>query len=113
MANLFENLPVGLPGELFETLARGKHVRIERIVSHGQVSPDGFWYDQSESEWVIVLQGSARLRFEDEAADTELGVGDHVLIAPHRRHRVTHTGTPTVWLAVFFQDGSAGHCRKD
>ncbi|BCL77095.1 hypothetical protein JHS3_28310 [Jeongeupia sp. HS-3] len=102
MSNLFENLPVALPGELFETLARSGAVRIERIVSHGQTSPDGFWYDQPESEWVVVLQGSARLRFDDEAADTELHVGDYVLIAPHRRHRVTFTEVPTVWLAVFF-----------
>ncbi|WP_432722615.1 cupin domain-containing protein [Jeongeupia wiesaeckerbachi] len=102
MANLFENLPVALPGELFETLARSKSVRIERIVSHGQVSPDGFWYDQAESEWVVVLQGSARLRFDDEAFETVLNTGDYLLIAPHRRHRVTFTEAPTVWLAVFF-----------
>ncbi|MBM3115848.1 cupin domain-containing protein [Jeongeupia naejangsanensis] len=102
MPNLFADIPRDLPDELFETLAGAGPVRIERIVSNGQTSPEGFWYDQTESEWVVVLQGSARLRFEDENADTELGVGDHVLIAPHRRHRVTYTAAATVWLAVFF-----------
>ncbi|GHD62117.1 cupin domain-containing protein [Jeongeupia chitinilytica] len=102
MPNLFADVPRDLSEELFETLAGAGPVRIERIVSNGQTSPEGFWYDQTESEWVVVLQGSARLRFEDEAADVELGVGDHVLIAPHRRHRVTYTAAATVWLAVFF-----------
>ena len=27
-------------------------LRIERIVSEGHVSPEGFWYDQDEPEWV-------------------------------------------------------------
>ena len=69
----------------------------------GQASPAGFWYDQDEAEWVLVLAGAARLRFADESLDRVLAPGDWVDIAPHRRHRVewTDPATPTVWLAVF------------
>ena len=62
--NLFSALPAGSPEELVETLAECKHARIERIVSTGHASPDGFWYDQEESEWVVVLKGEAKLLFE-------------------------------------------------
>jgi cupin 2 domain-containing protein len=95
-----------MPEELVETLAEGKHVRIERTVSTGQASPEGFWYDQEESEWVVVLKGEARLLFEGDARPIHLEPGDHVTIPAHRRHRVEWTtpDEPTVWLAVFYGD---------
>lgn len=103
-SNLFQNLPTSLPAELVETLASNAQVRIERIVSTGHASDPGFWYDQPEHEWVVVLQGAARVDFEQETL--ELTPGDHVLIPAHRRHRVAWTtpDEPTVWLAVFFRD---------
>ena len=78
-------------------------LRIERIVSRGHASPEGFWYDQPSAEWVLLLQGSARLRFEDEPQPRELKPGDWVEIAPHRRHRVEATSVDqaTLWLAVY------------
>jgi cupin 2 domain-containing protein len=78
------------------------NVRIERIVSTGQASPSGFWYDQDESEWVVLLTGGAGLRFESETAVRELKPGDYLHIPAHARHRVewTHPSEPTVWLAV-------------
>ena len=77
-------------------------VRIERIISAGQASPPGFWYDQPWDEWVTVLAGAARLRFESEPEDRNLGPGDHVFIQAHMRHRVEWTSAdpPTIWLAV-------------
>ena len=101
-ANLFAELPVNLPEELVEKLVDTQEVRIERIVSAGHSSPQGFWYDQAESEWVVVLQGEATLAFDNETQI--LKPGDHVLIPPHRKHRVDSTSQtePTVWLAVFF-----------
>lgn len=101
--NLFANLPAALPEELTTVLAESKHVRIARIVSTGQASPAGFWYDQADEEWVVVLQGTATLRFDDGEV-LEMTVGDHVLIPAHSRHRVERTSTlePTVWLAVFY-----------
>jgi cupin 2 domain-containing protein len=102
--HLFDGIPPGLHGELTDVLARGAHVRVERIVSRGHASPPGFWYDQEETEWVVVVKGRARLRFEAQEAVLELGPGDHVTIPPHARHRVEWTAPDedTVWIAVFF-----------
>lgn len=101
--NLLRDLPDARAGEVIEALLAMPGLRIERIVSLGQASPPGFWYDQDETEWVLLLAGAARLRFADEKEDRVLGPGDAVLIAPHRRHRVewTDPAVPTVWLAVF------------
>ncbi len=104
--NLLRDLPDARAGEVVETLLAAPGLRIERIVSLGQASPPGFWYDQDEAEWVLLLQGAARLRFADENAARVLRPGDHLHIAAHRRHRVewTDPATATVWLAVFHQD---------
>lgn len=104
MNNLFADLPTALPEERIEVLAESQHVRIERIVSTGQASPSGFWCDQDEAEWVVVLKGEARLHFEGDDEPTTMRPGDHVLIPPHRKHRVEWTtpDEPTMWLAVFY-----------
>lgn len=103
--NLLSPLPEPDAGERVDALLTRSGLRIERIVSRGQASPAGFWYDQTEAEWVVVLAGAARLRFEDEAEARRLEPGDWVDIAPHRRHRVDWTDpvVPTVWLAVFYR----------
>lgn len=103
--NLFANLPNSLPEEQIEIIANAQHVRIERIVSTGHASPQDFWYDQDSHEWVVVLQGEARLGFEHNES-LHLKPGDHVLIPAHRKHRVEWTTPeePTLWLAVFFED---------
>ena len=101
--NLLRDLPDARGGEITEILLAAPGMRIERIVSLGQRRPPGFWYDQDEAEWVLLLAGAARLRFADEAEDQMLGPGDYVHIAPRRRHRVewTDPAVPTVWLAIF------------
>jgi cupin 2 domain-containing protein len=100
--DLLADLPLELPDELLTTLLDATNVRIERIVSQGHASPVGFWYDQSEHEWVVVLKGVARLRFEDETI--ELKPGDFMNIPAHRRRRVEWTtpNEPTIWLAVWY-----------
>lgn len=102
--NLLDDLPGTADQEQFVDLLKRPALRIERIVSTGQSSPPGFWYDQAHGEWVALLAGEARLRFEDEAAARTLRAGDFVDIAAHRRHRVdwTHPAQPTVWLAVHY-----------
>jgi cupin 2 domain-containing protein len=102
-ANLFTEIPKHLPNELFTTLLEADNVRIERIVSHGHASPEGFWYDQDHHEWVIVLKGAAKLHFEDEAP-VEMKPGDFINISAHKRHRVDWTtpDEPTIWLAVHY-----------
>ena len=100
--NLFDSPDLPIPIELTETIAALAGARIERIVSFGQISPEGFWYDQDEDEWVAVLRGKARLRLVDPEESVELSPGDHFLIHAHRKHRVEWTapGEPTIWLAV-------------
>jgi len=101
--NLFEGVPPQLAEEMTQCLAGNAHARVERIVSRGHASPPGFWYDQTEHEWVMVVKGSARIRFADDSV-LELRAGDHLTIPPHTRHRVDWTapGEDTVWVAVFF-----------
>jgi cupin 2 domain-containing protein len=107
--NLFASLASPSAAEVFDTLLARPGLRIERIVSRGHASPPGFWYDQPHGEWVAVLAGEARIRFEDESAPRVLRRGDCLEIAPHRRHRVdwTHPTEPTVWLAVHYGDDEA------
>ena len=100
--NLFSYIPPDLTDELVEILLQTDSVRIERIVSQGNASPEGFWYDQDQNEWVLLVAGSAVLEFEGNAV--ELLPGDHLLIPAHQRHRVKSTSLTekTIWLAVFF-----------
>jgi cupin 2 domain-containing protein len=104
--NLLAGIPETGAAEIVDDLLRRPGVRIERIVSFGQASPPGFWYDQDEGEWVMLLAGAARLRFADEDDARMLVPGDCLDIAPHRRHRVDWTDptAPTIWLAVFYRD---------
>lgn len=101
--NLFEGIPAGLAEEWTQRLVGNEHARVERIVSRGHASPPDFWYDQAQTEWVLVVKGRARLLFADGAV-VDLQAGDHLTIPPHVRHRVDWTapGEDTVWLAVFF-----------
>jgi cupin 2 domain-containing protein len=105
--NLLADIPDDLPEELVQTLLGTPGVRIERIVSLGHASPEGFWYDQEEHEWVLLLAGAARLRFEGQEP-IDLRPGSFVNIPAHGRHRVEWTDPtrPTIWLAVIFGPGA-------
>jgi cupin 2 domain-containing protein len=103
--NLFGDLPVGaLAEEVFTTLLDRPAFRVERIVSTGQMTPEGQWYDQDSDEWVMVVAGAARLGIEGESEDHALCEGAWILLPAHCRHRVTWTRAepPTIWLAVHF-----------
>jgi cupin 2 domain-containing protein len=103
--NIFSELPAGiLQDESFTELFADGHLRIERIVSTGQQSPEGFWYDQTENEWLILLQGKATLEYCDGTIN-ELSQGDYCMIPAHRKHRVSHTSANPccVWLALFWK----------
>jgi len=103
MKNLFTPVSDEGAGEVFEEILEAGGVRMERIVSHGHSSPASGWYDQDEDEWVLVLQGSGKILFED-GRELLLDAGDHLYIAAHQKHRVTWTdpAAATIWLAVFF-----------
>jgi cupin 2 domain-containing protein len=99
--NLFADLATPGGSERFDELLVRRGVRIERIVSTGQATPPGEWYDQAGDEWVVLLTGRATLLF-DGGARVELGPGDWLLIPAHARHRVEATSVdpPCVWLAI-------------
>jgi cupin 2 domain-containing protein len=98
--NIFDLPPLPLPGELINVLAEGKGVRVERIVSTGQTSD---WYDQDETEFVALLEGSAAVEFAD-GTTVAMSRGDTLLIEPHERHRVGYTSSEPacVWLCIFY-----------
>ena len=100
--NIFDlpNLP--LSEELTTVLAKSGNVRIERIISAGQIFD---WYDQDETEFVALLTGNATLEFEN-GETISMSKGDTCIIKPHERHRVSYTSTepPCVWLCVFYTE---------
>lgn len=102
MHNIFDAIPETLPEELIEQIAGHGDVRIERIVSRGHSSPEGFWYDQAQDEFVLLLEGEAVLAFEDGVM--RLKAGDYLTIKAHQKHRVQWTAPDqaTLWLAVFY-----------
>jgi cupin 2 domain-containing protein len=97
--NIYIDSGPELAGERFTTLWEKAAIKIERIVSHSHQSPAGFWYDQDEDEWVIVLRGSAALELAGGEI-VDLKEGDYVAIERHVKHRVAHTSAQTIWLAV-------------
>lgn len=94
-------LPSVADKEIVSELMKSGKVRIEKIVSTGQKSIDGFWYDQDENEWVCVLEGKGIIGYNDGSSVT-LNKGDWLNIPARTMHRVLHTDNPTVWLAVFY-----------
>lgn len=106
--NLFDALPsLDAPGECIELLRRTSTMTLERIVSFSSVTPKGEWYDQAWDEWVLLVQGAAKLRLEGETTLLELRTGDYVLLPAHRRHRVEWTDPegPVIWLALHHAPG--------
>ena len=103
--NLLRDLPAAGPDEHFEALLERPGLRVERIVSHGHITPPGEWYDQANDEWVVVLRGEAGLRLADEPRTRRLGPGDWLRLPAGCRHRVEWTTAdgPTVWLALHHQ----------
>ena len=97
--NVFARVPENSAEEEFVTLFENSSLKIERIVSHAHGSPEGFWYDQAEDEWVIILRGEANLEFAS-GEQVEMGEGDYLTIPRHVKHRVCRTSPETIWLAV-------------
>ncbi len=108
--NLFDFLSIrDTGGEQFDVLIEAGELgipggfRLERILSFGHTTPGGEWYDQSWTEWVAVIRGMAVLAY-DNGETVTLRVGDHLIIPPRRRHRVTFTSDDCLWLAAHFSD---------
>jgi cupin 2 domain-containing protein len=101
-ASIFADIPKQLSEELCQNLFSKPNVRIERIISKGQHSPKDFWYDQNQDEWILLVQGHARLELFATGM-LELVAGDYLLIPAHCKHRVDWTDslTETIWLAIY------------
>ncbi|WP_041742337.1 cupin domain-containing protein [Collimonas fungivorans] len=107
--NLLTELPADGSTEVFELLHERAGLKIERIVSSGQASPPGFWYDNPQEEWVLLLSGSAGLTLEGQAGEHVMQPGAWLHIPPHCRHRIewTDAAQPTIWLAIHHDDAQA------
>jgi cupin 2 domain-containing protein len=107
--NIFAQLPPSLSEEVFQEIIHGERFRLERIISSGQATPGGQWYDQEQHEWVVLLSGAAGLRFEGEEGLQVLHPGNFVKIPAHTRHRVEWTDEKqsTVWLALHYSESEA------
>ena len=103
LKNIFDNVPEFIPDEIFETILLSDKIKIERIVSKGQSSPQDFWYDQNQNEWVVLLKGKANLLFYQNEI-IELREGDYINIPAHKKHRVewTDPDVETIWLAIYY-----------
>lgn len=102
--NIFTKLPDASTEEIFETLVRTPGMHIERIVSQGQSTPAGEWFDQPHDEWVLLLAGAARLGYAD-GESRHLLPGDWLIIPAHCKHRVEWTcpKETSIWLAVHYR----------
>ncbi len=100
--NIFDKINVDKINEEFIEILRDTNIRIERIVSNGQISEDGFWYEQDENEFVLLQEGEAILEFEDR--DVSLKKGDFIDIKSRQKHRIKYTSLsePTIWLVIFY-----------
>ncbi|MFQ5606064.1 MAG: cupin domain-containing protein [bacterium] len=102
--NLFSNIPETIPNEIFEDLLVNDNLKIERILSLGQATPQDTWFDQDRDEWVVLLQGRARLKFVGESISVDMRPGDYLFIPAHKKHRVEWTDPQkvSIWLALHF-----------
>jgi len=103
--NILSGLPKKSQQEIFDTIIESSSIKIERIVSTGQSTSENEWYDQTQSEWVILLKGNATLRFKNEDQLITLTEGDYVNIPAHTQHRVESTSrdTETIWIAIHYR----------
>ena len=106
MTNFYDfNLDDALGSELVDLIFENENMRIERIVSMGQVTPDDYIYNQKEDEFVTVIKGNAVIYFVDEGNSVMLKEGDSLMINSGRRHQVTYTSKPCIWLCIFNKIG--------
>ncbi len=102
--NIYKDLPDASSNEVFQQIFDNEFIKIERIISKGQSSPDNFWYDQMWGEWVLLIEGFAKLEFQNDGI-IGMSPGDYLYIPPNKKHRIIFT-TPdkeTIWLTIFIK----------
>ena len=99
--NIFEieKLPEIEEEEIVDILKENEDVKIERIISTGQVSD---WMVQEKREYVLLIQGNAVIEFNDKTV--EMKSGDILFIEKRERHRVAYTSENPccIWFCVHF-----------
>ncbi len=102
--NIFSDIQKQASEEILETIIRTQKFKIERIISRGQATTEGEWYDQDKNEWVLVLKGNAGLLFEGDNETVIMKTGDYINIPAHQKHRVEWTDPEeeTIWLAIHY-----------
>lgn len=101
IGNIYQGISTAGEEEQFDLLMKGKHYRIDRIVSSGHSSPQGFWYDQEDDEWIMLIQGEATLEIEGELK--QMKAGDYLFLPKNCKHRVEKTSIEPacIWLCFF------------
>ena len=94
MKNIFDGITAVGEEEQFDLLMKGTHYRIDRIVSSGHSSPQGFWYDQEDDEWILLVQGKATL--EVEGKFIEMKAGDYMFLPKNCKHRIEKTSVEPI-----------------
>ncbi|MBP7216297.1 MAG: cupin domain-containing protein [Candidatus Omnitrophica bacterium] len=100
--NIYFKLPRAQDKEIVQVILKNKKLLIEQIISGGQATEKGAWLKSTQDEWVLVLQGVGKLRFQSSSRLVTLRTGDYVYIPAHVAHRVEWTSKrkKTLWLAV-------------
>lgn len=96
--NIFEKLPP-LENEIFEILHKQKDIEITHIVSSSKIPNKE--YDQEEDEFVLLLEGEARLSIEGK--EKLLKKGDYIFLPAHTKHKILHVKNNTHWLAIYIK----------
>jgi uncharacterized cupin superfamily protein len=88
-------------GERVTRLVELPTVTVEQILSGALSAPVSF--EQAHDEWVLVVEGRARLLVE--GTELELGAGEWLLLPAGCPHTLLETEPGTSWLAVHLAGG--------
>jgi cupin 2 domain-containing protein len=95
--NLYEEKFPNENREVFSTLFQNESIKIESIRSW--LKTPGEVYNQDQDEWVILLEGEAKLEIDNIMVNLQRG--DYLFIPKHTLHRVHSTAKNTLWIGVF------------
>jgi|SRR3990172_9807156 len=99
--NIFADAPKNIDGEFVKRVSLSKDITVEGIIS-SESNVRSEIYDQNEWEFVVLLEGYAKLEFED-GNQVEMRKGDYIHIPPHSKHRILKTDKDTKWLCMFYK----------
>lgn len=102
--NFFEQKEVGNGKEIFSSIFSSRGLKIKRIISKGYRTPERKWLIDDTDEFVILLKGSASIRFFNGEIK-KMKRGDYIHIPPGTKHKVTYTSKKPCcyWLAIHFK----------